>query len=174
MKSLFLTMATALLFLSCNKSHNTGANYYITCSIDGINKSFAGNISATRTSDATGSVLNINGLFSQSATDGMDILVGWNNPNQPIGIGAYMDTSSVYSVLLTYSPSPTSTLYSGSNATSDSAFHHFTTINHIQIVIDSISSTEVLGKFSGDVFFGGNFSGDKKTIANGSFYAKFQ
>lgn len=173
MKLLFLTIATALLFLSCNKSHNTGTNYYISCTLDGVGKNFAGNVTATRTADVTGSSLNINGLFSQTSSEGIDILIGSNNPNQPIGVGTYVDTSTASRVILTYAPSLTATNYSGSNATSDSAAHHFITISHVTVVITAVAPGDVQGTFSGDVFLSGNVFSDRKTVLNGVFDAKF-
>lgn len=176
MKRLFLlTILPAVLLLSCNKSHDTGTSYYINATIDGVSKSYTGNVFATKTADNKSYTININGLLSSSAGDGIDVLVSSNNPSQAIGTGTYTDSSSVYTVLLAYAPSPTGTGYSGGTATSDSASNHGIAItHHLQVVISSISSVEVQGSFSGDIFLSGNASGDKKTVTNGTFFAKFQ
>jgi len=171
----FLTTLFAVLSLSCNKSHNTGSTYYINATIDGVGKSFSGDVFATRASDNKGNTININGLFSSSSGEGLDVLVSSNNPSQTVDAGTYNDSSSVYTIVLSYAPSATGTGYSGGTATSDSAKTHGITIaNPLQVVITSLSSTEVKGSFSGDIFLSGDASADKKTVMNGSFYAKFQ
>jgi len=171
----FLATLLAVLSLSCNKSHNTGSAYYINASIDGVSKSFSGNVFATRTSDNKSYTININGLITSASGEGLDVLVSSNNPSQIVGADTYEDSSSVYTIALSYAPSITGTGYSGGTATSDSAKAHGITItNHLQVVISSISSVEVKGSFSGDVFLSGDASADKKTVTNGSFYAKFQ
>jgi len=176
MKHLFFpTILFAALSLSCNKSHNTGSAYYINASIDRVSKSFSGNVFATHSSDTKSNTININGLFSSAGGEGLDVLVSSNNPSQIWNADTYGDSSSVYTILLSYTPSITAKGYSGGTATSDSAKAHGITItNHLQVVISSISSVEVKGSFSGDIFLSGDASGDKKTVTNGSFYAKFQ
>jgi hypothetical protein len=170
-----LTILLAVLSFSCNKSHNTGSAYYINANIDGAAKSFSGDVYATRTSDNTGYSININGLFSSSSGEGMDVLVSSNNPNQIVGAGTYNDSSSVYTILLAYAPSVTGTGYTGGTPVSDSARALGIPIaNHLQVVITSINSAEVQGTFSGDIFLAGDASAARKTVMNGSFFAKFQ
>jgi hypothetical protein len=171
----FLATLPAVLSLSCNKSHNTGSAYFINASIDGVSKSFSGNVFATRTSDNKSYTININGLFASSSGEGLDVLVSSNNPSQIVGADTYGDSSSVYTIVLSYAPTIAGTGYSGGTAASDTAKAHGITItNHLQVVISSITSVEVKGSFSGDIFLSGDATADKKTVTNGSFYAKFQ
>jgi hypothetical protein len=171
----FLATLLASFSLSCNKSHNSGSAYYIKANIDGAAKNFSGGVFATRTSDNTGYSVNINGLFSSSSGEGMDVLVSSNNPSQIVGAGTYNDSSSVYTILLVYAPSATGAGYTGGTPVTDSARAHGISIaNHLQVVITSITSSEVQGTFSGDIFLNGDATADKKTVMNGSFYAKFQ
>lgn len=171
----FLTTLFAVLSLSCNKSHNTGSAYYINARIDGVSKSFSGNVFATRISDNKSYTININGLFASASGEGLDVLVSSNNPSQIVDADTYGDSSSVYTIMLSYAPAVAVSGYSGGTVASDSAKAHGITItNHLQVVITSISSVEVKGSFSGDIFLLGDATADKKTVTNGSFYAKFQ
>ncbi|HEY8969038.1 MAG TPA: hypothetical protein VIM64_08090 [Puia sp.] len=171
----FLTILFAALSLSCNKSHNTGSAYYINASIDGVSKSFSGNVYATRTSDVHGNAININGLFSSSTGEGFNLSINSHAANVYIATGVYADTSSLYTISLIYSPYATATLYGSGNVTSDSAANHgITIVNHLKVVINELTGTDITGSFSGDIFLSGDASADKKTVTNGSFYAKFQ
>jgi len=171
----FLTSVLAILSLSCNKSHNTGSAYYIKASIDGVSKNFSGNVFATTVSNVQTNAVNINGLFSSSDGEGFNLAINSHAANVYITPGIYDDTSSVYTIALTYAPSATSTLYASGNLTSDSAAHHgITIVHHLKVAISAVTSTDITGSFTGDIFLNGDASADKKTVTEGTFYAKFQ
>ena len=165
----------AILSLACNKSHNTGSAYYIKATIDGVSKNFSGNVFATAVNDVHGNAININGLFSSGNGEGMNLAINSHNPSVYVTTGIYADTSSIFNIALTYAPSATGTLYASGNFTSDSAANNgVTIINHLRVAISEVTSTDITGSFSGDVFLSGDASKDKKTVTDGTFYAKFQ
>ncbi|MBN8855872.1 MAG: hypothetical protein BGO55_15940 [Sphingobacteriales bacterium 50-39] len=171
----FSAILLAVLSLSCNKSHNTGSAYYIKATIDGVSKNFSGNVFATTVSNVQTNAVNINGLFSSSDGEGFNLAINSHAANVYITPGIYDDTSSVYTIALTYAPSATSTLYASGNLTSDSAAHNGVTIvNHLKVAISAVTSTGITGSFSGDIFLNGNAASDKKTVTEGTFFAKFQ
>jgi len=171
----FPAILLALLSLSCNKSHNTGSAYYIKATIDGVSKNFSGNVFATSVANAQTNAVNINGLFSSSDGEGFNLAINSHAPNVYITPGIYADTSSVYTIALTYAPSATATLYASGNLTSDSAAHNgVTIINHLKVAISEVTNSDITGSFSGDIFLNGNATSDKKTVTEGVFYAKFQ
>lgn len=187
-KIYFLSLAVIVLFFSCQKSNTLKPitttppvtpttptdvtptpNYFITCDVDGVAKSFNANASATKTTTTWNfTILDFKGLISAAGSETLSIGIDNSLSADSIVAGTYSDTSSKFSLEALY-VSPSATDYSAGTAVSVKTQ---SAINHLTTTITSFSNGEIKGTFSGDFYLNSDPTSTKKSITNGSFYVK--
>lgn len=178
-----LLMAGALLLISysCNKDKSaTPSSYHVTCTVDGVNLNFSARCLAAIQYGSGEKGLNIGGFNNLSDTaSGIGFIIT-NDPGlDSITTGVYMDTSTIFTVLASYTPngsaSTASNYTAGTSDYQEAVNSGFTPPAHFKVVITSLTSEAVRGTFSGDFYL--NIVTDhtnKKRVTNGDFYVKIQ
>lgn len=163
-----------LLFISCKKDGG-GDNYYVKFTVDGVNKSYTGYVFAHEDNTSGYSVFTVNGASSgTSFNDYLGIYIDNFPTGASISAGVYLDNSPDYSVLTTYAFNG-GEYESGETVAEEAIANSVTITNHFKVTITERSGNTVRGTFSGDYYEGGDVeNGDKITITNGEFYAKFE
>ncbi|HEY4063098.1 MAG TPA: hypothetical protein VGM30_14430 [Puia sp.] len=173
MKKIFILSAClAVISFSCKKSSSSsGPSNYITASIDGTAKTFNAGIMAFKTTQNGQTVFNVIGFSDGSANpESFSITIG-NSPTtaKPIVAGTYTEVFNPDFITVgEYIPGSTTYVYASGLAAPP--------VNIFTVTITSIDNNSVKGTFSGDVEYldvATAIPGStKKTITNGSFYAK--
>jgi hypothetical protein len=186
-KIYFLSLVIIVLFLSCQKSNTlkpltttpatpttptsetAAPNYFITCDVDGVTKSFNANASATKTTTTWNfTILDFKGLISAAGSETLSIGIDNSLSADSIVAGTYSDTSSKFSLEALY-VSPSSVAYDAGTAITSKTKN---AVNHLTTTITSFSNGEIKGTFSGDFYYNSDPTSTKKSITNGSFYVK--
>jgi hypothetical protein len=168
MRKIFILPITLLLVItitSCKKSSSGSVSGAITANIDGTPTSFNTEAQAVLT-NAGGvyevSIIGFQGAVSTSNQIGIAVA-----GTSPITAGTYGDNPSSNApddVSLTYTQQPGGYLYGASGTSPDTA----------SVTITSISSTEVVGTFTGGmVLISGSTGTNSHTVTNGKFDVKF-
>jgi hypothetical protein len=176
MKNALLAFTAICLLAACKKDNsNSSDSPHITTTISGTAKAFNVSPIATKMSMLGYTSITVTGLATASAASELiSLAIAGRYLSQPIGVGTYTDTSSVFAVSAVYS-ADLSTQYVGNNEITKEALRIGSPIvNHLKIVIASIDSVAVKGTFSGDVLLNGKAGSPAKTLTNGDFYAKFK
>jgi hypothetical protein len=175
MKKIFLIPAFFLLLLISCKKDGQDQNYYVRFSADGVSKSFTGYVFAHEEVISGYTTLAVNGATSPTS---FDDYMGFYIDNFPTAAailpGIYLDNSPDYTLLSTYNINGLE--YEAGETVAENAINDGITIaNHFTVNITEKTSTTIRGTFSGDFYFEADVqNGDKITITNGEFYAKFQ
>jgi len=146
----------------------------VTATIDGKAVKFNVNAIADKIAVPGVTSLNITGFVTNSPT-GETIALSVSNVYgrpQPIKVGTYSDTSTLYDVSGSYQTSLTDSYAAGTTVFQFNGSASPAVVNHFKLVITSLDSNSVKGTFSGDFFSGGGTDQPKKTITNGDFYVK--
>ena len=186
-KIYFLSLAVIVLFFSCQKSNTLkpltttpvtpttptsetpAPNYFITCDVDGVTKSFNANASATKTTTTWNfTILDFKGLISAAGSETLNIGIDNSLSADSIVAGTYSDTSSRFSLEALY-VSPSAVSYDAGTLITSKAK---STVNHLTTTITSFVNGEIKGTFSGDFYLNSDPTSTKISITNGSFYVK--
>jgi hypothetical protein len=191
MKAIISTFFISILVISlfsCKKSSSNSnpstSKYFISCTINGANKTFNVSTQAIDSNFGGGlEMVGIGGLSDTSGTpEGFDLSIQNDPTLQPITTGNYTDTSSS----VTLNSDILSNYYIGiSDANYFNAGTVFAEImsgsgstltNHLKVSITLLSSTEIKGTFSGDYYANQDPSATSSihTVTNGNFYLKLQ
>jgi hypothetical protein len=182
-----LVVALSTTLFSCIKSNNivtsgggnggtggggTGgggstSTYYIKAKLDGVARTFNANAMAIKTNLAGFSTLSIIGNAATGSLEGINISIN-NTPNvsATIGTGTYSESNTTnYLLAVVYNAGSTSAVWgAGLNPAPANPF---------EVVITSLTATEVKGTFKGDVYDNNGTGTNKKTFTEGEFNVKF-
>ena len=162
------------LFSSCKKS-SPAATYSMTATLSGVPKSFNFTPPIAAISSTGGSTyIVITGIGSASGGEEMVIQLSNESGGGPIIAGTYYDTTQNFLVSVSCTLNPNAVYLAGSVVAEFASISGITIVNHLKVVITSISSTAIKGTFSGDFYTNGDPTLAKIPITNGNFYAKFQ
>lgn len=157
LKLFFLPLCLLVVFSSCKKhaSDSVTATGTITATIDGTPQTF--NFGATAHLDNTAgfNTLSIIGIKSASASDSMIIEV---TSASPIAAGTYTGANSEADMSYTITAGTLVYQFDGSNQASST-----------DVVISSISATNVQGTFNGTIELIYGSGPASKTVTNGKF-----
>jgi hypothetical protein len=172
MRKLIAVIIIASLF-SCKK--NQDANYHVSFTVDGVNKSFTGYAVAHIDTSSGYSELQILGANSPT---GYDNYMGVYLNNYPgmmnLTPGLYKDSANNYTLLTTYTISFKEN-YAGQSTYQDAQTYNVTIANPFKVNITSMDKNSIRGTLSGDYYSDTTINVAKKiTITNGDFYVPFK
>lgn len=178
--ALLLAFVSPFILCSCNKSGSDPASntdsVYITCNMDGVAKSFSYSVTADTLNVGGINSIEISGYTGNSnkETLHLDISNTYAEPGVPISAGSYTDIDGHFELssyyLLVVNQDSTIQYEAGTYV----AGLGDPIVNHLNIVVTSISGGYISGTFAGDYFSGGNPKAAKKEITDGVFYARLQ
>ena len=175
MKKFSVVVLLLFIFLSSCKKDNSGEDYHVSFTVNGVNKTYKGY--AVAHADTISGNITLTILGGNSATS-FDDYIGIYIDNSPTGAdinaGQYEDNSSGFTLLTTYSNSGID-YEAGQSVAEDAVFYNVTIPNHFKVNISSMDGKTAKGTFSGDYYEDGDVqTGTKLSITNGDFYVKFQ
>jgi hypothetical protein len=175
MKKFSIFPALLLLLLVSCKKDGQDDNYYVRFSADGISKNYTGYVFAHEEIISGYTTLAVNGATTPTSFDDYMGFYIDNFPTAaPFTPGIYLDNSPDYSLLSTYEVNGIS-YESGETVAEEAITNGVTLTNHFRLNITERTATTIRGTFSGDYYVEANVqSGNKITVTNGEFYAKFQ
>ncbi|HLK30744.1 MAG TPA: hypothetical protein VKT28_19360 [Puia sp.] len=148
---------SAILIFSCSKSTPNLPRYYVSCTLNGVNKVFSDSTSCI----ADGQNIFMVGYLNNKVTkEKYDLTI---NATGSLTAGTYTDTTANTFLVSHYMPDASN----GSVYYAGSPFYVFG-YKHFVIHIVSLTETEVIGTFSGDLMP----TQDVKTVTNGKFDLK--
>ncbi len=173
MKPLMIYAAMILMIGSCKKADSL-ATYEIKCTIDGVQRTFNEQCIAGRQMANGFTAINIGG----GAKAGLDETFGFIIINQPsakaIVAGTYVDNSTDFEILSTYSLGASGPDYEAGSTVRDEFVSAGATLQSpFKVTITSITNETMTGTFSGDFYLNGSPGQPKRSITNGSFNLKF-
>jgi hypothetical protein len=173
-KIVILSIATLALFASCKKSSSSSATG-LTASVNGTSKNFGIAAMATKTHLAGVTQIEILGATSSTADPevlsiqiGNDLTFGADS----INAGTYSDTSTRFSVEVTYASGLTGSSpinYQGGTFVDGSQGPGTPATNHMTVVISSITNNSIKGTFSGNIYQDGDPGAASWPVVSGSF-----
>ncbi|MGZ8554214.1 MAG: hypothetical protein ACXWV8_12450 [Chitinophagaceae bacterium] len=175
MKKFSVAIVFLFILLSSCKKDNSGEDYHVSFTVDGVSKTYTGHVLAH--ADTTSGYITLTILGANSASS-FDNYIGIYLDNLPggadINTGQYADNSAGFTLLTTYAVNGTE-YEAGQSVAEDAIFYNVTIPNHFKVNISSMDGKTAKGTFSGDYYPDGNVqSGTKLNITNGDFYVKFQ
>lgn len=171
MKNLLIATLLVLSF-SCKKNKD---DYYISCTIDGVSRTF--NVFPTAHRETDNGFVGISVGGAAGASEDADSWGFWID-NTPTGgeivARNYSDTDANFDLLSTYSRNGALIDYEAGTEVVDYANTLSVPIaNHFSVTITAIDGNSITGTFSGDFFKEGDPEGEIVQIRNGSFHVKF-
>ena len=169
-KSLIILLALTAFLSSCKKS-NSSSSASITASVNGVNKNFSNTALAVEVKQAFGAGIVISGLVSIATGESISVSIDNFLSGDTLVAGTYSDTSSRFTISLSYSPNNSgSGGYVGGTSTDGWLYFGGTIVtNHIKLIITSITNTSIKGSFSGNLYLNGDPTNPAFPIANGVF-----
>ena len=174
-KFLLLTTVLLVLFSSCKKS-SSSAPSGVTATLNGKTKTFGAGAIAAKTSVAGITDIEIIAAVSATTGEAIDLSIsnGLTGGMDSIVAGTYSDTSTRFTVDLSYDQDNTgSTSYDGGTSVGGSQGTG-SVAQHVVITISSITSNSIKGTFSGDVYLNGDPTSTLLTVTSGSFNLALQ
>ena|ERR1700733_3749524 len=147
------------LFASCKKSSSSPSiPPGISATLNGTSKNFSVGAIASKGHSAVTSYIEIGGAVS--LTTGESILIsltnGLSGGVDSLVVGTYSDTSTRFTVNLTYTISNSNNDdYEGGSYVDGSQVPGIAVTDHLTVVISSITSTAITGTFSGNLYLQG-------------------
>lgn len=173
MKKLCIVIAIVLLF-SCKKE-DTEANYHVSFTADGVNKTYTGHVLGHL--DTTAGYVELTILGANAATS-FDNYLGIYLNNYPggnsIASGEYKDNVTNFTLLTTYANNGKE--YEAGQTVAENAEQYNRPIaNRFKVNITSLDGNTAKGTFSGDYYLEGDVqTGTKISVTNGDFFVKMQ
>jgi len=166
-----------IICVSCKKSNSSGN--YITCSVNGIQKSFDFQAKAYNTTYLNGTVLiALTGYLNSTAgSPEIELAISNSSSSNPIVPGIYYDSSSIFDVSsiyykTTFNNSSDSDYVANPQVVRNAIFNNIA-ISHLAINISYLSKSSIQGTFSGDYYFGDDTKSTPISITNGNFNLSF-
>lgn len=163
--SILLVCLSFLFFAGCSKDDNSGGgnNYFIKANIGGTAKTFSATPLVVKINQAGTYSLSMSAGAGGGSLEGLALQI--NQTSGPIAAGTYSDDagSSDYVVAATYNPN------SSDVAAIFGAGLKISTTAPLQIVISSITDSQVTGTFSGEFFDNSGTGSNSLLITNGEF-----
>ena len=171
---LFILFSAAFCFSSCSKS-TTGPYYHITCSVNDTPRTFNANAFAFNEGDSIGPQIVVSGMTDHTFTSGsISFAITQDSAAHPIATGIYTDTSTLFQLDGSYTPNSTMAIYeAGTEFANEASAAGVFILDHLTIIVTSISTEEIQGTFSGDFYRNGNPALPIETITDGDFYIRF-
>lgn len=162
--SLLFVCLSFLFFAACSKDDNSGGGpkYFIKANVGGTAKTFSANPLVVKINQSGTYSLSMSAGAGGSSLEGMALQI--NQTSGPITAGTYNETLlGDYVIAATYNPntSDVSAIYGAGLKISTTA--------PLQIVISSITDSEVSGTFSGEFFDNSGVGSNSLLITSGEF-----
>jgi hypothetical protein len=176
MKKVFiLSIAAFGLFASCKKSSSPSAPPSgISATINGTSKSFNTAPFATKLRQSGIDEIIVYGALASGETISVMISNQLSGGIDSIVTGSYPDTSTRFSVAVGYQTGGASSVAYGGGTSVDGSQGSGTGTNHVVVNISSITSSSIIGTFSGNIYLNGDPAAASWPVTNGSFNVGFK
>ncbi|ULQ57003.1 hypothetical protein KJS94_02180 [Flavihumibacter rivuli] len=175
MKRILFPLLCALIFLaSCSKGKDE-PSYFITCKIDGVEKSFNTECSAIHSIIDVSELINIRGADTKGSHPSSFGIILSNGPAaKPIGkSGVFTSTTKDFEINTQYLDLVSGASYGAGTMVSNSANEWGVEIeNQFVLTITSNDGNIIEGTFSGDYYYYSGPLGDFIRITDGKFRLK--
>ncbi|ULQ57007.1 hypothetical protein KJS94_02200 [Flavihumibacter rivuli] len=175
MRNIFICSLLALfLFSSCSKD-NDEPSYFLTCKIDGVEKSFNVGAYASYVKVENIELWGMGGFENRNDDSPTMGLYLSNQPSEkPLGsTGTFNSTNTDWEVLSTYMAKEMTEEYSaGSSVNADAEFYGVTIQDPLVLTITSNDGKTLEGTFSGDHYLDSDPKATRRKITEGKFRLK--